>query len=609
MCTETDSRLGIVVNGLVNVSISTIEKRFEMNSFLSGVISAGYDISFCVLCLFVSFFGARGHKPRWLALASFLIGLGSLVFSFPHFFSGKYIYGERFDDTCRTFHPRAHNMSCTAESSSTLSRFFYVFLLGQLIMGAGGTPLYTLGTVFIDDSVPKHTASIYIGISYAMSSLGPAIGYVLGGQMLRIYVDFKHPGSVDIDPDDPRWVGAWWISFVVCCFGTWLLVAPFSYFPKHLPGTRKIRADRISETHHQGSDTSTECKDLGMNIKDFPVALWRLLKNPVFMSLIIAASLESIQVTGFATFLPKYIEHQFGYSASYSATLAGLVLVPGSSIGLMISGTLVSKLELSCKNVIKFIIANCSVALLLNMVFLFAKCGNEPFAGVSETYNGTGTLTNLSAPCNADCRCLESYYSPVCGTDEVQYFSPCYAGCAASYIRLPQRNVKVYTNCSCIVNPKHQIKNITHGAKDERCKSKCKVLPVFIGFFFFAVFFTFMAGTPTTVAILRCVPERLRSFAMGVLMLFIRILGTIPGPIVFGVAIDETCTLWSVDTCGVRGSCWTYDNKRMAYMLVTISAVAKINTIIFTVVALVFYNPPPTQTAASQERDEMETAV
>ncbi|XP_053160137.1 solute carrier organic anion transporter family member 4C1-like isoform X5 [Hemicordylus capensis] len=495
---------GIVVNGLVNVSISTIEKRFEMNSFLSGVISAGYDISFCVLCLFVSFFGARGHKPRWLALASFLIGLGSLVFSFPHFFSGKYIYGERFDDTCRTFHPRAHNMSCTAESSSTLSRFFYVFLLGQLIMGAGGTPLYTLGTVFIDDSVPKHTASIYIGISYAMSSLGPAIGYVLGGQMLRIYVDFKHPGSVDIDPDDPRWVGAWWISFVVCCFGTWLLVAPFSYFPKHLPGTRKIRADRISETHHQGSDTSTECKDLGMNIKDFPVALWRLLKNPVFMSLIIAASLESIQVTGFATFLPKYIEHQFGYSASYSATLAG---------------------------------------------------------------------------------------------------------CAASYIRLPQRNVKVYTNCSCIVNPKHQIKNITHGAKDERCKSKCKVLPVFIGFFFFAVFFTFMAGTPTTVAILRCVPERLRSFAMGVLMLFIRILGTIPGPIVFGVAIDETCTLWSVDTCGVRGSCWTYDNKRMAYMLVTISAVAKINTIIFTVVALVFYNPPPTQTAASQERDEMETAV
>ncbi|OWK11869.1 SLCO4C1 [Cervus elaphus hippelaphus] len=87
---------GIVVNGLVNISISTIEKRYELQSSLTGLISSSYDIAFCLLSLFVSFFGERGHKPRWLAFSSFMIGLGALVFSLPKFFSGKYQFGSLF---------------------------------------------------------------------------------------------------------------------------------------------------------------------------------------------------------------------------------------------------------------------------------------------------------------------------------------------------------------------------------------------------------------------------------------------------------------------------------------------------------------------------------
>lgn len=89
--------VGIVVNGLINISISTIEKRYELNSSLTGLISASYDIAFCVLSLFVSFFGERGHKPRWLAFSAFMLGLGSLVFSLPHFSSGKYHYGAKLE--------------------------------------------------------------------------------------------------------------------------------------------------------------------------------------------------------------------------------------------------------------------------------------------------------------------------------------------------------------------------------------------------------------------------------------------------------------------------------------------------------------------------------
>ncbi|NXO79367.1 SO4C1 protein, partial [Sitta europaea] len=599
---------GVVVNGLINISISTIEKRYELNSSLTGLISASYDIAFCVLSLFVSYFGERGHKPRWLAFSAFMLGLGSLVFSLPHFSSGKYQYGSKLEDTCQTAGTTFANATCSASTDSSLHKYLYVFILGQLLLGVGGTPLYTLGTAFIDDSVPKHKASLYIGIGYSMSLLGPAIGYVLGGQLLKVYIDIQMPKSMKVEHDDPRWLGAWWIGFLVCFFAVWLLIIPFSCFPKHLPGTAKIQAEKISETHDDGSQILVQTNNIGQSFKDFPVALLILLRNPVLMSLVIASSSEALVATGFATFLPKFIENQFGKSSSFSATLGGLVLIPAAALGQVISGILVSKCKMSCRSIIKFMISTCSVALILNTAFLFAKCGNEPFAGVSETYHGTGTLHNLTAPCNANCRCLRSMYYPVCGSDEVQYFSPCYAGCA-SY--LPNNMGKTYHNCSCVGKSKREnsSEGLLYQAVPGKCPSQCKFLPLFLIFFFFAVIFTFMATTPTTVAILRCVPDKQRSFALGVQLVFLRLLGSIPGPILFGVAIDSSCILWDINECETKGACWVYDNGRMAYLLMGISAACKIITIIFVVMAVYFYKPPQLDKALPRKTAEKISAI
>ncbi|NXP19485.1 SO4C1 protein, partial [Scytalopus superciliaris] len=605
---------GIVVNGLVNISISTIEKRYELNSSLAGLISASYDISFCMLSLFVSFFGERGHKPRWLAFSAFMLGLGSLIFCLPHFGSGKYEYGDKLDDTCQNSETTSTNVTCNASSKSSLQNYLYVFMLGQLLLGVGGTPLFTLGTAFIDDSVSKHKSSIYIGIGYAMSLLGPAIGYVVGGQLLNVYIDIYIPERQDttyikVEQDDPRWLGAWWIGFLACFFTIWILMIPFSMFPKHLPGTAKVQAEKISETHDDGSAALVQTKNIGKSFKDFPVALLILLRNPVLMSLIIASSSEALVATGFATFLPKFIENQFGKSSSFSATLGGLVLVPAAALGQVISGVLVSKYKMDLKSIIKFMISTCSVALLLNTVFLFAECRTEPFAGVSETYNGTGMLHNLTAPCNANCGCLRSMYYPVCGRDRVQYFSPCFAGCT-SYV-VDSDLTKIYYNCSCVGKPKmkNDSEDSLYEAVRGKCETQCEFLPFFLTTFFFAVVFTFMAVTPTTVAILRCVPDKQRSFALGVQLVFLRLLGTIPGPILFGIAIDSSCILWDIDECETKGACWVYDNKRMAYLLLGMSAACKIITIIFVVLAVYFYKPPASNKMLSQQDAEMVTSI
>uniref|UniRef100_A0A8C5M0G3 Solute carrier organic anion transporter family member n=1 Tax=Leptobrachium leishanense TaxID=445787 RepID=A0A8C5M0G3_9ANUR len=597
---------GTLVNGLVNVIISTIEKRYDLNSSLTGLIAASYDIAFCILSLFVSFYGQRGHKPRWLAFSAFMIGLGAVVFSLPHFAIGKYEYGSKYNEICLSPETNSTLIPCTNNKQSSLSNFLYVFMLGQLLMGVGGTPLYTLGTAFFDDSLPTHKSSLYIGISQGMSVLGPAIGYVIGGQLLDIYIDLDKGIRAEMTTDDQRWLGAWWIGFFICGGVTWLLIAPFSCFPKHLPGTAKIQSQRISEAHNDGSQNIVDEKNLGKSFKDFPISLWLMLKNPVLLSLTFASCADALITTGFAAFLPKFIENQFSLTASFSAILGGGALIPAAAIGQIIGGLIISKFKIGCKNSILFSIIMSFISVALMTVFIFAKCNNDPFAGVSTLYNGTGEIGEISAPCNSNCSCDRSFFDPVCGSDGVQYFSSCYAGCDTAH----EGSNKVYSNCSCIGNQVRKVQqnetflNITHVIHG-KCETSCNNLILFMVFFFCVVVTTFMIATPLTMSIIRCVPDKQRSFALGVQWLFIRLLGSIPGPISFGALIDSSCLLWNVNECGRKGACWTYDNPDTSMKLIYISAASKATTIIFLFVAYFIYKPPPSKTEEHRESDNV----
>ena len=87
---------GMLVNGFINVSISTLEKRFGFQSSETGVMSIGYDMGFCLLTMFVTYFGAKSHRPCLVGIGAFVIGLGALVFSLPHFTTPEYSYSDDF---------------------------------------------------------------------------------------------------------------------------------------------------------------------------------------------------------------------------------------------------------------------------------------------------------------------------------------------------------------------------------------------------------------------------------------------------------------------------------------------------------------------------------
>nr|XP_037841210.1 solute carrier organic anion transporter family member 6A1 isoform X3 [Chlorocebus sabaeus] len=199
-----------------------------------------------------------------------------------------------------------------------------------------------------------------------------------------------------------------------------------------------------------------------------------------------------------------------------------------------------------------------------------------------------GQLGNLTAPCNEKCRCSSSVYSSICGRDDIEYFSPCFAGCM--YSKALTRK-KTYYNCSCIkeglitADEEGDFIDARHG----KCDAKCYKLPLFVAFIFSTLVFSGFSGVPIILVIMRIVPVQLRSLALGVCYVVLRIFGTIPGPSIFKMSGENSCVFRDVNECGHTGRCWIYNKTKMAYLLVGISFLCKLCTIIFTTTAFFIY--------------------
>lgn len=56
-------------------------------------------------------------------------------------------------------------------------------------MGAGTTPLYTLGPAYIDENVHPKSSPVYLAVFFSLTLLGPGLGFISGGSLLNIYID------------------------------------------------------------------------------------------------------------------------------------------------------------------------------------------------------------------------------------------------------------------------------------------------------------------------------------------------------------------------------------------------------------------------------------
>ena len=79
----------------------------------------------------------------------------------------------------------------------------------------------------------------------------------------------------------------------------------------------------------------------------------------------------------------------------------------------------------------------------------------------------------------------------------------------------------------------------------------------------------------------RSVPESQKAYAMGVSTAILRLGGNIPGPILIGAFIDQSCLLWD-NSCGSSTTCWIYDSKKMGiYLTLSLVAIKLLSTFCF----------------------------
>ncbi|XP_034367742.1 solute carrier organic anion transporter family member 1B2 [Arvicanthis niloticus] len=571
---------------IMKSSITQIERRFEIPSSISGFIDGGFEIGNLLVIVFVSYFGSKLHRPKLIGTGCFIMGIGSTLTALPHFFMGYYRYATENDIsslgnttlTClinqttslNETTPEIVENGCVKGSRS----YMWIFvLMGNMLRGIGETPIVPLGVSYIDDFAKEGRSSMYLGTLHSIAMIGPILGFTMSSVFAKLYVDIGYVdlSSIRITPQDARWVGAWWLGFIVNGLLCIISSIPFFFLPKIPKRSQKERKCSASlyvlkpdeEKIHMTNLTKQE-EQAPANMTGFLRSLKSILTNDLYVIFLILTLLQISSFIGSFTYIFKFIEQQFDQTASQANFVLGIITLPTMTTGMFLGGYIIKKFKLTLVGITKLAFFTSSVAYLFNLLYFLLICENKAFAGLTLTYDGMNPVdSHIDVPlsyCNSDCSCDKNQWEPVCGENGVTYISPCLAGCKSFRDDKKLNNTEFY-DCSCISDS--GFLNGNHSAHLGECqRDKCKTkYKYYIIFQVILSFFTAMGSTAVMLIMMKCVQPELKSLAMGFHSLVIRTLGGILAPIYYGALIDRTCIKWSFTSCGARGACRLYNSR------------------------------------------------
>ncbi|KAG8232805.1 hypothetical protein J437_LFUL007959 [Ladona fulva] len=628
-------------------TLTTLEKRFKIPSQTTGIMMSGNEVSQILLSLLLTYLGGRGNRPIWIAWGVAISSASCLILALPHL-----VYGPGEDALMLTkeyapisptsnrsltveLHPPtsphgerlglcsadggsptkdSQEDRCKVDGDFSAMPLALVFL-SQFVLGIGTTLYFALGQTYLDDNTAKRKTPMLLGMVLALRTVGPALGFLLGWACLSLYID---PSLTPlITKKDPRWLGAWWLGWIILTVALLIFSLLIAMFPKHLPKKKKAKSLKnsgdclqpLTETKESPIDGELSERSEWENslkekdepkLKDFPTALARLLRNKILMVNIFAGVFYILGASGYITFLTKYMETQFNQSAAGASIIAGTVGIMAMVGGFLVSGIVITKVRPRPRLLLGWNVLVGMAYIVGELSFIGIGCSTRPLHGSSLD----GRL-QLDWECNAGCGC-EQYlkYSPVCSADgKLTFYSACHAGCKSikeDVIKESMGGVlsagktinRKYENCSCIAtNFSRQSQSDwgetmifpdfdpsptlgLSGASEGPCSAPDCGTP-------FALFITiscimhFLGSSGKIGNILvnyRSVKPEDKAFAQGLSLLLISLLAFIPGPILYGAIIDNVCLVWD-KSCGRRGNCWLYHQEYFRFYLNSTAAV------------------------------------
>ncbi|XP_073078859.1 solute carrier organic anion transporter family member 1A2 isoform X1 [Manis javanica] len=596
----------------MNSMLTQIERQFNIPTSLVGFINGSFEIGNLLLIIFVSYFGTKLHRPIMIGVGCVVMGLGCFLQSLPHFLMDRYEYESTvsvsgnlssnsflcMEDRIQIFRPTEDPSECVKEAKSLM--WVYV-LVGNVIRGIGETPIMPLGLSYIEDFAKSENSPFYIGLIETGAIIGPLIGLLLASFCANVYVDtgFVDTDNLTITPTDTRWVGAWWFGFLICAAVNAFTAIPFFFLPKTLPKEGlEDDADIIKNDQKEKQEEEVKKEKAGIT-KDFLPFMKSLLCNPIYMLFIIISVIQFNAFVNMLSFMPKYMEQQYGKSASEAIFLIGVYNLPPICVGYIVGGLIMKKFKITVKQA-----AHIGCWFSLTEYFLYFLsflmiCDNSSIAGMTTSYKGTQQDLHaenaILADCNMDCNCPTNIWDPVCGNNGLSYMSACLAGCDSS-VGLGLN--MVFQNCSCIQTSGNSSAVLGLCDKGHDCSM---MLQYFLILSAISSFIYSLSAIPGYMVLLRCIKPEEKSLGVGLHAFCTRVFAGIPAPIYFGALVDYTCLHWGTLKCGESGACRMYDSTNFRYIYLGLPAALRGSSYIpaFSILILLRKRHLPGETAPS----------
>ncbi|KAI1305992.1 Solute carrier organic anion transporter family member 3A1 [Halotydeus destructor] len=572
-------------------STTTLEKRYAYNAKMSGFIQVADNISALILSPVMGFMGRYYSRTKmmgagmvFMAISCWMTALPYLIYGPVKDWSGGATHsgtngtkdGSSSYEFCDAFSDQ-----CDEDSSVTVWPAVYILWIGSFINGVGYTSFYAVGWPYLDDNVSKQDAPIVHAVLGAVRLLGPSMGYVLTSTVLSWYEDPIY--TPNFGPSDPRWIGAWWLGYLVIGSLIFVSALPLFLFPVDLQPERK----RMTSLAPQ-KPVSTK-----QDVKD---TIKRLVTNPLFVFDRIASVSRAVGLRGYLVNQPKYLESQFRKTAAEASLLSGTTSLLAMSVGMIGGGLLVRWVKPGPRALCTFILVAEFFASFGLIAGMFLGCPSSEFSGIDQATKNV----NFDATCNSRCECSKSALQPVCSADGItNYFSPCFAGCLRNST-YQEHNVTYFGGCGCEMELGHD-----EPATSGYCPVDCGD-----NFFYYIAFITagkLIAATSISANIIvgfRSIDEKDKTVAQGLTAFIYHVFTVFPFVMIFGGITDAACLIWG-EKCGDTGNCWLYDNDKFRIYLHAAASLFMTVGSLFDI-AVIYYANRMTDIYGDEEKEKAE---
>lgn len=635
-------------------NMSTIERRYSFSSSTGAYVLITDNVATVLTSLFVGHYGKTVHKPRWMAIACLITGLSIALMALPYFLFGSPSEHEieeilKSSAATNATSPLATSAKSKAfqmcmdvaleekcdiksinKASIVTSMALFVFGASNFMRGFGATLFFTYGAPYIDDNVSKAKMPLLFACIFASRVVGFPIGNFVSSFALTLY---ENPllKPVGLTKNDPSWIGAWWLGFVVFGLMLMTLAIPLSFFPAEFE--RKKKKKQLEDTSNGVNHIEDEFEEIdlenrhatattatattattnnngnynnkklplaslngkavevsGINelqenelakstsLRDLPGELWEIVKNPIIFCQMLGDTFRGFGILGFFVFQTRYLENEFRQSASTASFISGTTGFLAKMFGVVFGGLFITCLRPGPKFLTSYIF-------LVEVTSVFALLTASIFFGPQHifTNNQIDPATNqlqLLSQCNLNCHCENVKYQPVCGKPNgngnlqqqqpmMSFFSPCHAGCKKSFSdNLDQADSSRYfSDCSCIPQSSG-ISSLRKCPSDDNVYTYAYIISI-------GSMISGSSRAGNAVTFLRSITAEQKALAVALKSFWHSLVVSIPYPIVYGKIFDWNCIVWRKE-CNKKGNCWLYDTEslRLTYHGISITLIA-----------------------------------